>query len=115
MNGGDRVERRRRRFATFVAEPAAPLELGLDRSEALGALWMLAGLVPMKSDADQLKQTALYVTIGFLAGFTERFAQDMFVRSGNGLQGVMGDSPSTGPSAGLAPPPGAQPGGAPAA
>jgi len=70
---------------------------------------VLAGLVPMdKHDGDQLKQTALYVTIGFLAGFTERFAQDMFVRSGNGLQGVMGDSPSTGPSAGLAPPPGAQ-------
>ena len=59
-----------------------------------------------------VKQTALYVTIGFLAGFTERFAQDMFVRSGAGLQGVMGDSPSTGPSAGLAPPPGAQVGAA---
>jgi hypothetical protein len=72
---------------------------------------VLAGLVPMKeaSGNDDLKQTALYVTIGFLAGFTERFAQDMFVRSGNGLQGVMGDSPSTGASAGLAPPPGAQP------
>jgi hypothetical protein len=70
---------------------------------------VLAGLVPMKDGEGELKQTALYVTIGFLAGFTERFAQDMFVRSGNGLQGVMGDSPSTGPSAGLAPPPGAQP------
>jgi hypothetical protein len=70
---------------------------------------VLAGLVPMKDGEGELKQAALYVTIGFLAGFTERFAQDMFVRSGNGLQGVMGDSPSTGPSAGLAPPPGAQP------
>jgi hypothetical protein len=70
---------------------------------------VLAGLVPMKDGEGELKQTALYVTIGFLAGFTERFAQDMFVRSGNGLQGVMGDSPSSGPSAGLAPPPGAQP------
>jgi len=70
---------------------------------------VLAGLVPMqKSDGDHVKQMALYVAIGVLAGFTERFAQDMFVRSGNGLQGVMGDSPSTGPSAGLAPPPGAQ-------
>jgi hypothetical protein len=77
---------------------------------------VLAGLVPMDKNADDPgKQMALYVAIAFLAGFTERFAQDMFVRSGMGLQGVMGDSPSTGPSAGLAPPPGAQPGGAPAA
>jgi hypothetical protein len=77
---------------------------------------VLAGLVPMDKNADDPgKQMALYVAIAFLAGFTERFAQDMFVRSGMGLQGVMGDSPSTGPSAGLAPPPGAQPRGAPAA
>jgi hypothetical protein len=70
---------------------------------------VLGGLVPMDKDpSDPVKQTALYVTLGFLAGFTERFAQDMFVRSGAGLKGVMGDSPSTGPSAGLAPPPGAQ-------
>jgi hypothetical protein len=55
MNGGDRVERRRRRFATFVAEPAAPLELGLDRSEALGALWMLAGLVPTARRVREVK------------------------------------------------------------
>jgi hypothetical protein len=74
---------------------------------------VLAGLVPMdNNDGDHVKQMALYATIGFLAGFTERFAQDMFVRSGAGLQGVMGDSPSTGPSAGLAPPPGAQVGAA---
>jgi hypothetical protein len=74
---------------------------------------VLAGLVPMdKSADDHVKQMALYVTIGFLAGFTERFAQDMFVRSGAGLQGVMGDSPSTGPSAGLAPAPGARVGAA---
>jgi len=33
----------------------------------------------------------------------------MFVRSGQGVSGVMADSPSSGPSAGLAPPPGAQP------
>jgi hypothetical protein len=73
---------------------------------------VLAGLVPMAKDPkdprDAARQMALYVAIGFLAGFTERFAQDMFVRSGAGLQGVMGDSPSTGPSAGLAPPPGVQ-------
>jgi hypothetical protein len=75
---------------------------------------VLAGLVPMdKSGGDHVKQMSLYVAIGFLSGFTERFAQDMFVRSGAGLQGVMGDSPSTGPSAGLAPQPGAQVGAAP--
>ena len=56
----------------------------------------------------------IYVAVGFLAGFTERFAQDMFVRSGRGLEGVMGDSPSSGPSAGISPPPGAQPDAAPA-
>ena len=38
----------------------------------------------------------------------------MFVRSGRGLEGVMGDSPSSGPSAGISPPPGAQPDAAPA-
>jgi hypothetical protein len=77
---------------------------------------VLAGLVPMDKNADDPgKQMALYVALAFLAGFTERFAQDMFVRSGMGLQGVMGDSPTTGPSAGLAPPPGARAGGAPAA
>ena len=35
-------------------------------------------------------------------------AQDMFVRSGQGITGVMGDSPSVGPSAGISPTPGAQ-------
>jgi hypothetical protein len=71
---------------------------------------VIAGLVPMDDHPnDHVKQRAAYVAVGFLAGFTERFAQDMFVRSGAGLKGVMGDSPSTGPSAGLAPPPGAQP------
>jgi hypothetical protein len=69
---------------------------------------VLAGLVPMNKGDDPVQQTAVYVAIGFLAGFTERFAQDMFVRSGNGLQGVMGDSPSSGPSAGISPPPGAR-------
>jgi hypothetical protein len=32
----------------------------------------------------------------------------MFVRSGQGITGVMGDSPSVGPSAGISPTPGAQ-------
>jgi hypothetical protein len=45
VHGGHRVEPRRRRLATFVAEPAAPLELGLDRMDACRALRMLAGLV----------------------------------------------------------------------
>jgi hypothetical protein len=45
VRGCDRLERRRRRFAAFVAEPAAPLELGLDRLDAGAALGMLAGLV----------------------------------------------------------------------
>src|SRR3954452_8145645 len=31
---------------------------------------VLAGLVPMKGGGGQLKQTALHVSIGFLAGFT---------------------------------------------
>jgi hypothetical protein len=75
---------------------------------------VLAGLVPMESNADPIRQTALYVAIGFLSGFTERFAQDMFVRSGKGLEGVMGDSPSTGPSAGISPQPGVQVAGVPA-
>ena len=62
-------------------------------------------LVPL--DAGTGSDTFLLVAIGFLAGFSERFAQDMFVRSGQGLAGPGGDSPSTGLSAGLAPPPGA--------
>ena len=72
---------------------------------------VVGGLAPI--DADR-SPTAIYVAVGFLAGFTERFAQDMFVRSGRGLEGVMGDSPSSGPSAGISPPPGAQPDAAPA-
>jgi hypothetical protein len=67
---------------------------------------VVGGLAPV--DADR-SPTAIYVAVAFLAGFTERFAQDMFVRSGRGLEGVMGDSPSSGPSAGISPPPGAQP------
>jgi hypothetical protein len=48
----------------------------------------------------------LYVSVAFLAGFSERAAQDMFVRSGQGLVGPIGEAPATGPSAGLSPPPG---------
>jgi hypothetical protein len=43
--GGDRVERRCRRFTTLIAEPVASLELGLDRLDARRALRMRAGLV----------------------------------------------------------------------
>jgi hypothetical protein len=45
VHGGHGIERRRGRFTTLIAEPAAPLELGLDRLDARRALRMLAGLV----------------------------------------------------------------------
>jgi hypothetical protein len=77
------------------------------------ALGSYAVLLSGLTNAGPHRTTALFVTVGFLAGFTERFAQDMFVRSGRGLEGVMGDSPSSGPSAGISPPPGAQVGDAP--
>ena len=48
--------------------------------------------------------------LGFLAGFSERFAQDMFARSGQRLAGESDETPATGLSAGLAPlPAGAKP------
>jgi hypothetical protein len=50
--------------------------------------------------------TMLYVALAFLTGFSERLAQDVFVRSGQGILGAFGDTPESGPSAGLAPPPG---------
>jgi hypothetical protein len=78
---------------------------------AIGAVFALAVFVIVKSPLIPLEDTSktdtyLLVALGFLAGFSERFAQDMFVRSGEGLAGPGGDSPSTGLSAGLAPPPG---------
>jgi hypothetical protein len=73
---------------------------------ALGAIVLvMAELIPL-GQKDGTSQTALFAGIGFLAGFSERLAQDMFVRSGQGLAGVAGDSPSAGPSAGLSPGPG---------
>jgi hypothetical protein len=77
----------------------------------IGAIFALAVLVFAKSpllplEAASKDDTFLLVALGFLAGFSERFAQDMFVRSGQGLAGPGGDSPSSGMSAGLAPPPG---------
>jgi hypothetical protein len=79
---------------------------------ALGGVFGLAVFVFSQSpllplEAGNGSGTFLLVALGFLAGFSERFAQDMFVRSGQGLAGPGGDSPSTGLSAGLAPPPGA--------
>lgn len=73
---------------------------------ALGAIVLVMGeLIPLDQQ-DGTSQTALFAGIGFLAGFSERLAQDMFVRSGQGLAGGAGDSPSAGPSAGLSPGPG---------
>jgi hypothetical protein len=74
---------------------------------ALGAIVLVMGeLIPLDQQ-DGSSQSALFAGIGFLAGFSERLAQDMFVRSGQGLAGSVGDSPSAGPSAGLSPAPGA--------
>jgi hypothetical protein len=73
---------------------------------ALGAIVLvMAELIPLDQKGGT-SQTALFAGIGFLAGFSERLAQDMFVRSGQGLAGVAGDTPSAGPSAGLSPAPG---------
>jgi hypothetical protein len=79
----------------------------------IGGVFALAVFVFAKSPLIPLEgtdkaDTFLLVGLGFLAGFSERFAQDMFVRSGQGLAGPGGDAPSTGLSAGLAPPPGAR-------
>jgi hypothetical protein len=78
---------------------------------AIGTIFALAvfvfALSPILPLNDSSRgDTFLLVALGFLAGFSERFAQDMFVRSGQGLAGPGGDSPSSGLSAGLAPPPG---------
>ena len=66
---------------------------------------VMAGMVPI-ADGEDTTRTALVTGLAFLAGFSERLAQDVFIRSGQGLVGSMGDSPSKGPAAGLAPPPG---------
>jgi hypothetical protein len=80
---------------------------------AIGAVFALAVFVFAMSPILPLEDTSrsdtfFLVALGFLAGFSERFAQDMFVRSGHGLAGPGGDSPSSGLSAGLAPPPGSR-------
>lgn len=74
---------------------------------ALGAIVLVMGeLIPLDQQ-DGSSQSALFAGIGFLAGFSERLAQDMFARSGQGLAGAESDTPSAGPSAGLSPTPGA--------
>ena len=74
---------------------------------ALAAVVLVMGeLFPLdRPDGDS--RSAFFAGIGFLAGFSERLAQDMFARSGQGLAGAGGDTPSAGPSAGLSPAPGA--------
>ena len=77
----------------------------------VGAIFALAVFVFAESPLLPLEgaskdDTFLLVGLGFLAGFSERFAQDMFVRCGQRLAGPGDDSPSSGLSAGLAPPPG---------
>ena len=59
-----------------------------------------SSLVPIDSASSE-DPTFLWMGIAFLAGFSERLAQDMFARSGRGLEGPAGEGPTTGPSAGL--------------
>jgi hypothetical protein len=72
----------------------------------LGAIVLVMGdLIPLDQQ-DGTSQSALFAAIGFLSGFSERLAQDIFARSGQASQ-AQGDSPSADPSAGLSPTPGA--------
>jgi hypothetical protein len=74
---------------------------------ALAAIVLVMGeLIPLDQQ-DGESRSALFAGIGFLAGFSERLAQDMFARSGQGLAGAESDSPGAGPSAGLSTTPGA--------
>lgn len=58
-----------------------------------------SSLVPIEPGSDD--PTFLWMSIAFLAGFSERLAQDMFARSGRGLEGSGGEAPTSGPAAGL--------------
>jgi hypothetical protein len=64
-----------------------------------------SSLVPIDSAGSE-DPTFLWIGIAFLAGFSERLAQDMFARSGRGLEGPAGEVPTPGPSAGLSAVPG---------
>jgi hypothetical protein len=61
-----------------------------------------SSLVPVNPPGGE-DPSFLWMAIAFLAGFSERLAQDMFARSGRGLQGPAAETPTTGPSAGLSP------------
>jgi hypothetical protein len=67
----------------------------------IGGIFALAVFVFVESPlvplaAASKSDTYLLVALGFLAGFSERFAQDVFVRSGQGLTGPGGDAPEHG-------------------
>ena len=59
-----------------------------------------SSLVPIEAAGSE-DPTFMWMSIAFLAGFSERLAQDMFARSGRGLQGPAGEEPTSGPAAGL--------------
>jgi hypothetical protein len=74
---------------------------------AIGAVFALAVFVfamsPLLPLETETRDTYLVVALGFLAGFSERFAQDMFARSGGRVTGSDDDdTPDTGLSAGVA-------------
>ena len=61
-----------------------------------------SSLVPLDPPGGE-DPTFLWMGVAFLAGFSERLAQDMFARSGRGLQAPIAETPTSGPSAGLSP------------
>jgi hypothetical protein len=73
---------------------------------AIGAVFALAVFVfamsPILPLETETRDTYLLVALGFLAGFSERFAQDMFARSGQRLAGSDDETPQSGLSAGVA-------------
>jgi hypothetical protein len=71
---------------------------------ALASIVLVMGAVIPVEQHEGATQTALFVGMAFLAGFSERFTQDMFARSGQGVLDGAGDPPSVGPSAGVSPP-----------
>jgi hypothetical protein len=74
---------------------------------AIGAVFALAVFVfamsPILPLETTTRDTYLLVALGFLAGFSERFAQDMFARNGQRLTGASDDATESGLIAGLAP------------
>jgi hypothetical protein len=75
---------------------------------AIGAVFALAIFVfamsPLLPLETGTRDTYLVVALGFLAGFSERFAQDMFARSGQRISGSSADTKQrTEPTVGLTP------------